>query len=67
MAARNINAEQLQRLIESKRTVLVDFWAPWCPHCRKIDPAYAQIAAEHAGSLEAVKLDMDQDDALWGR
>lgn len=65
MAARNINAEQLQRLIESKRTVLVDFWAPWCPHCRKIDPAYAQIAAEHAGSLEAVKFDMDQDDALW--
>ena len=65
MAAMHINAKQLKALIEQKKTVLVDFFAPWCPHCRKIGPAYDQIAAEYAGELEVVKLDMDEDDRLW--
>ena len=65
MAAMNINAKQLKALMEQKKTVLVDFFAPWCPHCRKIGPAYDQIAAEYAGELEVVKLDMDEDDRLW--
>ena len=65
MAARNINSKQLKELIESKKTVLVDFWALWCPHCRKITSAYDQIAEDYAGRLEVVKLDMDESDALW--
>ena len=65
MAAVNINANQLREMIENKATFLVDFWAPWCPHCRKINPAYEQIAQQHAGALQVVKLDMDEDDNLW--
>jgi len=65
MAAMNINAKKLREMIESKKTFLVDFWAPWCPHCRKINPAYEQIADQYAGALEVVKLDMDEDDRLW--
>ena len=65
MAAKNINSKQLIELIESKKSVLVDFWAPWCPHCRKIGPAYEQIASAYAGDLEVVKVDMDEDEALW--
>ena len=65
MAAVNINSKQLKEMIENKKNVLVDFWAPWCPHCRKINLAYEQIAEQYAGELEVVKLDMDEDDALW--
>jgi len=65
MAAMNINSKKLRELIESGKTVLVDFWAPWCPHCRKINPAYEQIAQEYEGVLEVVKVDMDEDDRLW--
>ncbi|MBR5225193.1 MAG: thioredoxin-disulfide reductase [Clostridia bacterium] len=65
MAARNIQANQLKEMIESGKSVLVDFWAPWCPHCRKINPAYEQIAKEHEGRVEVVKVDMDEDDRLW--
>ena len=65
MAAKSINVRQFKELIESRKTVLVDFWATWCPHCRKINPAYEQIAEEYAGALEVVKVDVDQDETLW--
>ena len=65
MAAMNIQANQLKEMIESGKSVLVDFWAPWCPHCRKINPAYEQIAKEYEGRVEVVKVDMDEDDRLW--
>lgn len=65
MAAMNINSKKLKEMIENGKTFLVDFWAPWCPHCRKINPAYEQIAEQYAGVLEVVKVDMDEDDKLW--
>jgi len=65
MAPINVNSTQLAELIASKKTILVDFWAPWCPHCRKINPIYEQIAEEYADVFEIVKLDMDEDDRLW--
>jgi len=65
MAAKNINAGKLREMIENRETFLVDFWAPWCPHCRKINPAYEQIAAQYAGVMEVAKVDMDEDEGLW--
>jgi len=65
MAAMNINAKKLKEMMENRKSFLVDFWAPWCPHCRKINPAYEQIAEQYADVIDVVKLDMDEDDRLW--
>lgn len=65
MAAKQIKASELKELIQSKKYVLVDFWAPWCPHCVKINPAYEQIADDYRQQVEVVKIDMDEDDRLW--
>lgn len=35
-----------QEVLDSKKTVLVDVWAPWCAPCRGMTPIIESIAEE---------------------
>lgn len=44
-------------LAPGKHTV-IDFYAVWCPPCRKLSPALERLAGRHAGRLAVRKVDI---------
>ena len=47
--------------------VVVDLWAPWCGPCRMVSPALEQIAAQLAGRVKLVKVNVDDSPKVQQR
>ena len=66
MAAMNINARQYEELILGNTPVLVDFSAPWCGYCRRIDPVLDKLA-DSRNDVLIVKINVDEEPELARR
>lgn len=49
-------------LISQPGTLLVEFYATWCPHCRKMMPVVEQVKELIGGRAKVYQLDIDQND-----
>ncbi|XP_068230096.1 protein disulfide-isomerase A3 [Palaemon carinicauda] len=47
----------------SDKDVLIEFYAPWCGHCKKLAPTYDELGEKMAGeSVDIVKMDATAND-----
>jgi thioredoxin 1 len=46
-------------VLSATTPVLLDFTATWCAPCRMIEPVLEQLAADEAGRVKVVSLDVD--------
>ena len=64
MAAINMNHQQFAQAMNEGKTILVDYWAPWCGYCRRIGPAYEKIGEEYGEQLIVAKVNIDEEALL---
>ena len=44
--------------------VMAEFYASWCPHCKRMQPIVEEFKKAMEGTLEVVQVDIDQESAL---
>ena len=52
-----------KEVLQSKKTVLVDFNAEWCPPCRALHPILEELAEEN-DDFKIVTVDIDAEEEL---
>jgi thioredoxin 1 len=56
--------EEFDLIINSKKPVLVDYFATWCGPCRMMEPILEQVKVKMGESVTILKIDVDQEKEL---
>ncbi|KAF9423326.1 hypothetical protein BGZ94_008338 [Podila epigama] len=48
-----------EKVLNSKKNVLVEFYAPWCGHCKNLAPTYEKVGADFAREKDVVIAKVD--------
>jgi len=64
-----VTANTFDEIVKNKNhDVLLELYAPWCGHCKKLAPIYDSLAADYKGvnDLVIAKMDATQNDSPGG-
>lgn len=61
MSIVHLSNQEFQKLLQEKKPVLVDYWAPWCGYCRRIGPAYDKVAQQYGENMVVAKINIDEE------
>ncbi len=59
-----ITPDQYRDLVTSDKLVLVDFYAPWCAPCVRMEPMLDEIQVEQESSLSIVRVNIEENKQL---
>lgn len=55
------DAEFQEKVLNSDKLVLVDFWAEWCGPCKLVGPILDELAEDYADQIVVAKMDVDNN------
>jgi len=61
-----LGAQSFENVVNGKKDVMVEFYAPWCGHCKRLAPDYEKVAQSFDGEDGVViaKVDCDEHKEL---
>jgi thioredoxin len=59
-----MNVADFQKLTQSDKIVLIDFYADWCAPCKKMKPYLMEIQEELKASVVLIRINADDNQAL---
>lgn len=64
-ALTHISEKEFQpQVLAANTPVLVEFGAPWCAPCKRLEPILVAMQAEYNGRLAFFQIDVDEDPDL---
>ena len=62
----NGNVFTMSDIIGKTEFIIIDFWASWCPDCRKANPELVKLYNQFKDKdLDIVSVSLDTDEAAW--
>ena len=65
MSVNTITKENFsQEVAQAAQPVLVDFWAPWCVHCKRLSPVLDRLSDKLEAQVSVAKINIDEQPEL---
>ena len=63
---RQLTDKNFDSVAKGKAPVLIEFYAPWCGHCKSLAPEYKKAAKALQGIVTLAAIDLDQYKSVGG-
>ena len=60
----SLTLESLQKIIDSEKLVLIDFYAPWCGPCKKMEPLLEAVTRDYKGKATIIRINIDESKSI---